>query len=317
MSAIVVVTSDPTVAVTQDVPAVSAVVPVTQAPYAYSSLTGTPTLGTAASLNVGTAANQIVELNGSAKVPAVDGSLITNLTPANIAGLLTFIGSNIAGLIGGSVIIKKQSFTASGTYTPSAGMICATIECVGGGGGGGAAPTVASTTLSGSGGAGGNYARKLVTAADIGASKAVTVGSGGAGGVQGTSNGGAGTATSVGALCVANGGNGGSNSQTTTPWVNAPGSAGSAGTGDLLVNGEPGGYGSVSPSATVVPSGRGGGSGLLFGAGAGSAFSITTAVGFAGGSYGGAGSGGHAVTSNANGGAGASGVVFITEFCSL
>lgn len=36
-------------------------------------------LGTSATLNVGTAANQVVQLDGSAKLPAVDGSQLTNL----------------------------------------------------------------------------------------------------------------------------------------------------------------------------------------------------------------------------------------------
>jgi microcystin-dependent protein len=39
----------------------------------------TASLGTAASLNVGTSANNIVQLDGSAKLPAVDGSALTNL----------------------------------------------------------------------------------------------------------------------------------------------------------------------------------------------------------------------------------------------
>jgi len=41
-------------------------------------------LGTAADFNVGTGANQIVQLNGSAQLPAVDGSLLTNL-PADVS----------------------------------------------------------------------------------------------------------------------------------------------------------------------------------------------------------------------------------------
>jgi hypothetical protein len=40
--------------------------------------------GTAALLDVGTDANEIVQLDGSARIPAVNGSLITNLTFANI-----------------------------------------------------------------------------------------------------------------------------------------------------------------------------------------------------------------------------------------
>ena len=47
---------------------------------AYSDLSGTPTLGTAAALDVGTAANNVVQLNGSAQLPAVDGSNLTGIT---------------------------------------------------------------------------------------------------------------------------------------------------------------------------------------------------------------------------------------------
>ena len=41
-------------------------------------------LGTAATLNVGTSANNIVQLNGTAKLPAVDGSQLTNLTSTQL-----------------------------------------------------------------------------------------------------------------------------------------------------------------------------------------------------------------------------------------
>jgi hypothetical protein len=53
---------------------------------AYSDLTGTPTLGTAAAEDVGTAAGNVVQLNGSAQLPAVDGSLLTNVS-ASVAAL--------------------------------------------------------------------------------------------------------------------------------------------------------------------------------------------------------------------------------------
>ena len=51
---------------------------------AYSDLTGTPTLGTAAAEDVGTSANNVVQLDGSARLPAVDGSQLTNLPSAGI-----------------------------------------------------------------------------------------------------------------------------------------------------------------------------------------------------------------------------------------
>jgi hypothetical protein len=53
---------------------------------AYSDLTGTPTLGTAAAEDVGTAAGNVVQLNGSAQLPAIDGSLLTNIS-ASVAAL--------------------------------------------------------------------------------------------------------------------------------------------------------------------------------------------------------------------------------------
>jgi hypothetical protein len=46
---------------------------------AYADLSGKPTLGTAAALNVGTGANQVVQLDGSGHMPAVDGSALTNV----------------------------------------------------------------------------------------------------------------------------------------------------------------------------------------------------------------------------------------------
>ena len=46
---------------------------------AYADLSGKPTLGTAAAQDVGTGPNDVVQLNGSSQLPAVDGSLLTNL----------------------------------------------------------------------------------------------------------------------------------------------------------------------------------------------------------------------------------------------
>jgi len=56
---------------------------------AYVDLTGKPTLGTAAALDVGTGASQIVQLTAAAKLPAVDGSLLTNLPSGSTSPLTT------------------------------------------------------------------------------------------------------------------------------------------------------------------------------------------------------------------------------------
>ena len=49
---------------------------------AYTDLSGTPTLGTAAALDVGSGANNIVQLDGSGDLPAVSGANLTGLSSA-------------------------------------------------------------------------------------------------------------------------------------------------------------------------------------------------------------------------------------------
>jgi hypothetical protein len=138
--------------------------------------------------------------------------------------------------------VKVQVFTTTGTYMPSAGMVNCIIECCGGGGGGGGA--VASTTGNnagtGGGGGAGSNSRKLATAAQIGASKAVTIGAAGTAGAAGNNAGGAGGDTSVGTLCIGKGGSGGGGQAGTSIAVAAGGLGGVAGTGDITSTGMPG-----------------------------------------------------------------------------
>ena len=61
---------------------------------AYSSLSGMPTLGTAAALDVGTTANKVVQLDVTGKLPAVDGSQLTNFP---LVGVITDHG-DLSGL---------------------------------------------------------------------------------------------------------------------------------------------------------------------------------------------------------------------------
>jgi hypothetical protein len=53
----------------------------------YSSLSGLPTLGSASPLNVGAAAGNIPQLDGSARLPAVDGSQLFNIFPSGTSML--------------------------------------------------------------------------------------------------------------------------------------------------------------------------------------------------------------------------------------
>lgn len=65
---------------------------------AYSSLTSKPTLGTAAALDVGTGANQVVQRDAAGKYPAGDGSAITGvgLAAATQAEMAAAAATNVA-----------------------------------------------------------------------------------------------------------------------------------------------------------------------------------------------------------------------------
>lgn len=58
-----------------------------------------PSLGSAAYLNAGTASNQVVQLTAAAKLPAVDGSLLTNLSAGALVFLSSATASNSASVV--------------------------------------------------------------------------------------------------------------------------------------------------------------------------------------------------------------------------
>ena len=67
-------------------------------------------LGTAATLNVGTSANQIVQLNGSAQLPAVDGSLLTGIAGIP-SGVITLWSGSTGSIPSGWVICDGTNST--------------------------------------------------------------------------------------------------------------------------------------------------------------------------------------------------------------
>jgi len=208
--------------------------------------------------------------------------------------------------------IVIQKFTASGTYTPTAGMKFCIIECfAAGAGGGGTNNSVSGQSWAGGGGGAGGYSRAVKTAAQIGASATVTIGAAGSGAVAG----GAATAggdTSVGAHCIAKGGSPGV-SQTGS--ANAPGGAGGiAGTGDVTGTGQAGQPGLLA-AITLSSHGGAGGSTML---GSGGPMTMTagavngaSATGYGAG---GAGAGSFGGNGSANGGNGSPGFTNITEY---
>jgi hypothetical protein len=215
-----------------------------------------------------------------------------------------------------TAIINTQVFTASGTYTPSSDLLYAIVEVVGGGGGGGGSTGNSAHGSAGAGGGGGGYARKVISAATIGASQTVTIGAGGTAGASGNNIGGTGGTTSFGALLSATGGGGGQGAPAISNPVafsnGGPGGSGSG--GDFNTDGDNGRSSSYGhTTGPVVASGAGGSS--FFGGGANG--STAENVGAGGASYGGGGAGGSSFTTSNTGGAGASGVVIVTEFCAV
>ncbi len=217
-----------------------------------------------------------------------------------------------------------QVFTSSGTYTPTANMLYCLVHVTAGGGGGGGAAISGSAGAGvscGSGGGSGSTGWKIYTAADIGGSKAVVVGTGGAGGAPGASGSNGVASTFGGTSIVTVGGTGGLNC-TGTATSNAvlciPGGAGGAiGTGgDINVAGSPGGMSWCTNFSSTNPGVSGNGAGSYYqGGGVGLAPGASGHVGTAGNSYGSGGAGAAAnINSGQIGGAGANGVITVLEF---
>lgn len=191
-----------------------------------------------------------------------------------------------------------QVFTSTGVYTPAAGMRFCIVEVVGAGGSGGKG----GSSSNGAGGGGGGYARRLLTALQVGASQPVTIGNGGA---QQTSNGAPGNngqTTSFGTLVSATGGKGGGAGAVATLILG--GEPGVGVNGDINMQGGPG-TPLASPTSVVefTPGGHSFFSGSVHTNG-GSALANTGA--------GGNGVGGG--NNNLHSGRGASGICIITEF---
>lgn len=246
----------------------------------------TPSAGSASLLDTGTSANQVVKLDGSAKLPAVDGSQLTGLTAA--------VG----------VLVNVQVITSTGTYTPTAGATKGVAIIIGGGGGGGGAGSTANTA-----GAGGGSGAITIAYLSSLTSTSITIGSGGsAGGTTGTTGsvGGNGGQTSFGSI-TAPGGTGGARAGATGGNPAVGGAGGAAGTGGTLQT--PGTAGTSSSAGGTLSLGGTGGPLSPYGAGGQSGASGN---GGNGGGFGGGGGGASSV--NNTGGTGAAGVVIIYEY---
>lgn len=154
-----------------------------------------------ATLNItGFGAKSIVHKDGTA--------LKADELQAGQIAKVTYDGTNFQFDVSYGRLLNIQTFTASGTYTPTPGMsfIRARVQGGGGAGAGATLPSAGNVSL-GSPGTCGAYAEGKFTAAQVGASQAVTIGAAGAAVVGGA--GGAGGSSSLGALISSPGGLGG------------------------------------------------------------------------------------------------------------
>lgn len=226
---------------------------------------------------------------------------------SNGAGALPTFQANIA------YSIAMQVKTASGTYTPTAGMTHCLVIATGSGGGGGGADSDGGTDSAGGGGGAGGTAIGVFSAATIGASQTVTINAAGTAGAAAGGNGGNGGNTTFGALLTGSGGSGGSGSGSApgSDTIGAGGAGGGASGGTLNIDGGSGATG----YADVAASGGVGGASFWGGGGRNGATFSGLSAGSAGQAYGSGGGGAADVdnTTGAAGGAGKLGVVFILE----
>lgn len=216
-----------------------------------------------------------------------------------------------------SRIGNMQVFTASGTYTPTAGMRWVKSTLVAGGAsGGGSTANGAGACSAGTGGAAGGTSIKVISAATIGASQTVTIGAKGATSGAGAGGNPGGT-TSLGAIHSATGGAPGQAGGSTAQIQCTEGAVEPAGgvgvSGDINITGGAGRVGFQFMTANRAVGGGGGNS--THGGGAGSSVngagtaSAATAYGAAGSGAAGLGTEGAKA-----GGAGTDGICIIEEF---
>jgi hypothetical protein len=221
--------------------------------------------------------------------------------------------------LGGASALALQVFTSSDTYTPTTGMkYCLVISTGAGAGGGGAGPATENSLTLGAGGGAAGTCIGLFSAAQVGSSQSITIGSSGSAGSDSGGDGGNGGNTSFGSLHTANGGvKGGGGGQLADGSTNlgAPGAGGTSTGGAINIPGGKGDYGQ-SGSIPVWHGGEGGDSFWGQGGRGGPSLAIEDSVVGQDGLAPGAGGGGALCVNSATGavgGVGGPGIVLVLE----
>lgn len=270
----------------------------------------TPVLGAATATSINKLA--ITAPATSSTLTIANGKTLTANNSLTLAGTdsttMTFPSTSAKVATNANLSIVNQVFIASGTYTPTTGMVYAVVTCYGGGGGGGGCATTTTGFTSGGGGGGGSKAIKVLSSATIGSSQTITIGVAGTAGTAGANNGGAGGNTSFGVLVGGNGGTGGAGAAANSG--GAGGLGGTTGTGDITGTGQNGATGVGASIQAVGCYTNFGGSTDIGGGGA----APVQSVGNAGTGFGSGGAGGNTFSTANAGGAGRPGIVIIQEF---
>jgi hypothetical protein len=234
-----------------------------------SANTAWVTIGTfAADGTFGSGSGGVTSIANGGTGATTAAAALVNLLPSQSGNANKALVTNGTAALWGAVAggASIQVFTASATYTPTAGKTSFLVLAVGGGGGGGGA----SATLRGSGGGGAGTAIRLYTSAELGSSASITIGAAGTGGAAsatGTTGGNTTVTPGAGSTGVAIQGTGGG------AGAGAAGTAGAGGgTTNSLLN-TTGGSGSAGGS---TPAGATGGTTLFAGGnGSGGAGGLT------------------------------------------
>jgi hypothetical protein len=272
---------------------------------------------------------QVLELNSPGVADdSITNAKLANMVQATIKGRAAGAGTGdptdltaaqVLTILAAFSSIAVQAFTTPGanTYTPTSGMKFALAISTGaGGGGGGADGGDAGMNAAAGGGAAGGTCIELFSAATIGASQTVTIGTAGTAGADTGADGGAGGDTTFGALHTATGGPGGDGVTTTTITIGGR-AAGGVPTGGLVnITGGDGMPGYVEGTNDFQVGGAGGAS--FWGGGPAGGLRLNSAgaaAGNAGAAYGAGGSGAvcQDSTTGAAGGAGKDGFCLVIE----